>query len=58
VNKSVKRPKDKKDGKSAAQDAQARKKSDQPAQEIANDEIEIAETGGKPGAGSKPITNR
>ena len=26
--------------------------------EIANDEVEIAETSGKPGAGSKPITNR
>jgi len=27
----------------------------QPAQEIADDEVEIAETGGKPGSGSQPI---
>lgn len=26
-----------------------------PAQEIADDEVEIAETGGKPGSGSQPI---
>ncbi len=30
-------------------------KSSQPAQEIADDEVEIAETGGKPGSGSEPI---
>jgi hypothetical protein len=30
-------------------------KGGQPAQEIAEDEVEIAETGGKPGSGSQPI---
>jgi hypothetical protein len=30
-------------------------KSSQPAQEIADDEVEIAETGGKPESGSQPI---
>jgi|HubBroStandDraft_6_1064221.scaffolds.fasta_scaffold1412073_1 hypothetical protein len=33
-------------------------KTDQPAQEIADDEVEIGETGGKPGEGSRPITER
>jgi len=33
-------------------------KTEPPAQEIADDEVEIAETGGKPGEGSSPITNR
>jgi hypothetical protein len=31
-------------------------KTDQPAQEIAEDEVEIAKTGGKPGEGRKPMT--
>ena len=30
-------------------------KSRRPAQEIADDEVEIAETGGKPGSDSQPI---
>jgi hypothetical protein len=33
-------------------------KTEPPAQEVANDEVEIAETGGKPGEGGNPITNR
>ena len=31
-------------------------KTDQPAQEIADDEVEIAKTGGKPGEARKPMT--
>ena len=30
-------------------------KTDQPAQEIADDEVEIAKTGGKPGEGRRPV---
>jgi hypothetical protein len=30
-------------------------KGGQPAQEIADDEVEIGKTGGKPGSGSQPI---
>jgi hypothetical protein len=30
-------------------------KTDQPAQEIADDEVEIAKTGGKPGEGRRPM---
>jgi hypothetical protein len=38
--------------------AQVPGKTDQPAQEIADDEVEIAETGSKPGEGSRPVTGR
>jgi hypothetical protein len=33
-------------------------KTEPPAQEIADDEVEIAETGGKPGEGRSPVTKR
>jgi len=42
--------------KSAGGDAPTAGKSDRPAQEIADDEVEIGKTGGKPGEGSRPIT--
>jgi len=42
--------------KSAAGGAPIAGKNDRPAQEIADDEVEIGKTGGKPGEGSRPIT--
>jgi hypothetical protein len=38
--------------------AQTADSKDRPAQEIADDEVEIAKTGGKPGTKSTPITGR
>ena len=42
-------------GKEARRGARVVVKTDQPAQEIADDEVEIAKTGGKPGEGRKPM---
>jgi hypothetical protein len=42
-------------GKEAGRNARVAVKTDQPAQEIADDEVEIAKTGGKPGEGRRPI---
>jgi hypothetical protein len=52
MNKRVKQTNHEKERKRTDERAN---KSSQPAQEIADDEVEIAETGGKPGSGSLPI---
>jgi hypothetical protein len=44
--------------KKARRGAPAAGKTEPPAQEIADDEVEIGKTGGKPGEGSRPITKR
>ena len=57
MTKSVKNPSRAKAndrGKEAERDVRVAVKTDQPAQEIADDEVEIAKTGEKPG--SRPMT--
>jgi hypothetical protein len=41
--------------KKAGPNARVAVKTDPPAQEIADDEVEIAKTGGKPGEGRRPM---
>jgi hypothetical protein len=58
VTKSVKNPsraKASNRGKEAGRGVRGAVKTDQPAQEIADDEVEIAKTGGKPGEGRGPV---
>ena len=58
MTKSVKNPSRAKAndrGKEAERDVRVAVKTDQPAQEIADDEVEIAKTGGKPGEGRRPM---
>ena len=43
-------------GKEAGRGGRVAVKSDQPAQEIAEDEVEIAKTGSKPAEDSRPMT--
>lgn len=61
MDKSVKTPSGAKKindrNKNADKGAPVRARSEQPAQKIADDEVEIAETGGKPGEGGRPITS-
>ena len=42
-------------GKQAGQGDRSAVRTDLPAQEIAEDEVEIAKTGGKPGEGRRPV---
>ena len=44
--------------KVSGQDTGTSGKARRPAQEIADDEVEIGKTGGKPGAGGAPISGR
>ena len=46
------------DKKATGQDAGTSGKARRPAQEIADDEVEIGKTGGKPGTGSTPTRGR
>ncbi len=57
MNKNVKQPSNPKKGDGKRQgDLQPR--TVLPAEEIADDEVEIGSTGGKPGAQGRPITKR
>jgi hypothetical protein len=54
----TKNVKDPSHAKAAEKKAPAPANTVEPAQEIADDEVEIAETGGKPGEEGTPITDR
>ena len=59
MTKSVKHPSRAKAndrGKEAGRGVRVAMKTNQPAQEIADDEVEIAKTGAKPGENSRPMT--